>query len=104
MKLVRLTAILAAPLFLASCLLSPGKFVSSLDIRKDRSFTFAYQGEVILLDPSGGATNGLGKALGGDGDGESGKPAARWEAPAPPADEATGNIAAADEPSAQLVA
>ena len=54
MKLFRLAALLAAPLLLASCLLSPGKFVSSLDIRKDRSFTFAYQGEIILLDPGEG--------------------------------------------------
>ena len=64
MKLFRLAAILAAPLLLASCLLSPGKFVSSLDIRKDRSFTFAYQGEIILLDPSEGIQDGMGKASG----------------------------------------
>ena len=64
MKLFRLAAILAAPLLLASCLLSPGKFVSSLDIRKDRSFTFAYQGEIIQLDPSEGIQDGMGMASG----------------------------------------
>ena len=64
MKLFRLAALLAAPLLLASCLLSPGKFVSSLDIRKDRSFTFAYQGEILLLDPSEGIQDGMSKARG----------------------------------------
>ena len=53
MRIGRLLTILAAPLLLVSCLLTPGKFVSSLDIRADRSFTFAYAGEAILLDPSG---------------------------------------------------
>ena len=48
----RLALILAAPMLLASCLLTPGKFVSALDIRKDRSFTFTYAGEVMMLDPS----------------------------------------------------
>jgi hypothetical protein len=51
MKLARLAVALAAPLLLVSCILSPGKFVSSLDIRKDRSFTFTYVGEVIVNDP-----------------------------------------------------
>jgi hypothetical protein len=66
MKFVRLAAILAAPFLLASCLLSPGRFVSSLDIHKDRSFTFAYQGEVLLLDPSEGIQKGMTDALGGE--------------------------------------
>lgn len=62
MKMVRLTAALAAPmLLLASCILSPGKFVSTLDIRKDRSFTFTYQGEVLAMEPK--AIDGDGKAL-----------------------------------------
>jgi hypothetical protein len=51
MKFLRLALALAAPLLLASCLLSPGKFLSTLDIKKDRSFAFTYAGEVILLDP-----------------------------------------------------
>jgi hypothetical protein len=51
MKIARLALALAAPLLLVSCFLSPGKFVSTLDIRKDRSFTFTYVGEVISADP-----------------------------------------------------
>jgi hypothetical protein len=41
---------LVAPLLLGACLLTPGKFVSTLDIRADRSFTFTYRGEVVALD------------------------------------------------------
>ena len=41
---------LIAPLLLGACLLTPGKFDSTLDIRADRSFTFTYKGEVIALD------------------------------------------------------
>jgi len=51
MSLARLALALAAPFLLASCLLSPGKFTSTLDIRKDRSFTFTYVGEVLIADP-----------------------------------------------------
>jgi len=36
-------------LLLASCLLAPGKFTSTLDIRKDGRFTFAYTGEIHML-------------------------------------------------------
>lgn len=41
---------LVAPLLLGACLLTPGKFDSTLDIRADRSFTFTYRGEVIAFD------------------------------------------------------
>jgi hypothetical protein len=51
MSVARLALALVAPFLLASCFLSPGKFVSTLDIRKDRSFTFTYVGEVISADP-----------------------------------------------------
>lgn len=44
-------ALLAPLLLLAGCLMEPGKFTSSLDIRADRSFTFVYQGEIIVRDP-----------------------------------------------------
>ena len=44
----RWLALLMAPLMLSSCLLQPTKFVSTLDIRADRSFTFSYVGEVVL--------------------------------------------------------
>ncbi len=43
-------ALLAAlGLALASCMLSPGKFTSELDIRKDGTFRFSYTGEVHVL-------------------------------------------------------
>lgn len=61
MKIARLTTALCAAFLLASCILSPGKFVSTLDIRKDRSFTFTYVGEVLSEDPK--ATDGDGKPL-----------------------------------------
>jgi hypothetical protein len=60
MKIARLALAFAASLLLASCILSPGKFVSTLDIRKDRSFAFTYIGEVIVNDPK--MTNGSGEA------------------------------------------
>jgi hypothetical protein len=47
----RLAALLAAPLLLTGCLLTPGKFTSKLTINADRSFTYAYSGEVYALDP-----------------------------------------------------
>lgn len=52
MKLFRIATVLALPLLLAACLLTPGKFTSTLDIKRDRSFTFTYVGEAILIDPS----------------------------------------------------
>lgn len=52
MKMMRLIAALAAPLLLTGCLLSPGKFTSSLDLKRDGSFTFTYVGEIIMVDMS----------------------------------------------------
>lgn len=52
MKLARFALALLAPLVLAGCLLTPGKFTSDLTINADRSFSFAYKGEVIAVDPS----------------------------------------------------
>lgn len=48
----RAAGALATLLLLSACLLTPGKFDSTLDIRADRSFTFTYKGEVIATDPS----------------------------------------------------
>ena len=59
MKFARFALALAAPFLLVSCFLSPGKFVSTLDIRKDRSFTFTYVGEIISADPK--MTSGSGQ-------------------------------------------
>nr|WP_166175913.1 hypothetical protein [Altererythrobacter segetis] len=38
-----------ACLALSGCFLQPGKFDSTLDLRKDGSFTFAYKGQIYLL-------------------------------------------------------
>lgn len=59
----RLCAALLALLMLSACLLTPGKFTSTLDIRKDGSFTFTYAGEVIATDPTP-STDSLGKSSG----------------------------------------
>ncbi|HEY0412015.1 MAG TPA: hypothetical protein VGD66_02590 [Allosphingosinicella sp.] len=58
MRIGRFALALAAPFLLVSCLLSPGKFASTLDIGKDRSFTFTYVGEVIVNDPKMTDKNG----------------------------------------------
>lgn len=52
MKLLRAAMALLAPLVLWGCVLTPGKFVSSLLINADRTFAFAYKGEVMAVDPS----------------------------------------------------
>ena len=51
-RLLRTAFALIAPLFLFGCILTPGKFVSNLTVNADRSFAFAYQGEVYAIDPS----------------------------------------------------
>lgn len=50
--IARLAILLLLPLALASCVLAPGRFVSSLRINADRSFAFSYIGEVINADTS----------------------------------------------------
>lgn len=52
MKPIRIALALAASLLLAACLFIPGKFASTMDIRKDGSFSFAYKGEIRVIDPS----------------------------------------------------
>ena len=54
-KLLRAAGALAVFLLLSACLVTPGKFVSTLDIRADRSFTFTYKGEVIASDMGPGS-------------------------------------------------
>ena len=39
----------AASLLLSACLLMPGTFTASLDLRRDGSFTYRYDGEVVML-------------------------------------------------------
>jgi hypothetical protein len=48
--LLRAVTALSAALLLSACLVTPGKFDSTLDIHADRSFTFTYKGEIIASD------------------------------------------------------
>jgi hypothetical protein len=68
MSFMRFAFVAAAALLLSSCILSPGKFVSTLHIAKDRSFTFTYVGEVILLDPASAMTKGMEDGLNSAGE------------------------------------
>lgn len=47
---IRAMAAMGAALLLSACLVTPGKFDSTLDIRADRSFAFTYKGEIIAHD------------------------------------------------------
>ena len=47
---------------LAACMLVPGKFTSSLDIRRDGTFAFAYAGEISVLALSQIAQSDRGKS------------------------------------------
>ena len=60
MSFMRYAFVAAAALTLSSCILSPGRFVSTLHVAKDRSFTFTYVGEVVLLDPAAAMAKGMG--------------------------------------------
>ncbi|MEM1132057.1 MAG: hypothetical protein AAGH53_03895 [Pseudomonadota bacterium] len=46
---LRMIAVLSAVLMLASCVLTPGQFVSELSIDKQGRFDFSYQGEISVL-------------------------------------------------------
>lgn len=63
----RAFAVLLLPLVLAGCLLTPGKFTSTLTVNADRSFAFAYQGEVIAFDLGRDLADGM-KSKGDDSD------------------------------------
>lgn len=75
-----LAAALLVPLAIAACLFVPGKFQSTLTIHADRSFTYAYKGEVVAVDVAGmmgKAVGGFADALSNDAaapDGEDGQP------------------------------
>ncbi len=49
-RLAKALLALLLPFVLASCVLTPGKFVSTLRIDADRHFSFTYVGEVIAID------------------------------------------------------
>lgn len=62
--IMRAASALAAVLLLSACLVTPGKFVSTLDIRADRSFAFTYKGEIIASDIGKGMDNKPGEPIG----------------------------------------
>ena len=69
---------LIAPMALTGCLFFPGKFESTLTIHADRSFTYAYKGEVLAADLQSlwGKTMQAGMSEGAKGkDGKPAKPA-----------------------------
>lgn len=57
--MMRLLIALLAPLLLVGCILTPGKFTSTMTINADRTFAFTYKGEVYAIDPSS-ALKGIG--------------------------------------------
>ena len=57
---------LGASLMLAACLVSPGKFTSTLDLRRDGTFTFSYDGQIYLLALSRLAEMANGQETSGD--------------------------------------
>lgn len=65
--LMRAVLALATPLLLWGCVLTPGQFVSSLTINADRTFVFAYKGQVIAVDPSA-AMKGIGEIKPAEGE------------------------------------
>jgi hypothetical protein len=76
------------PMMLASCVLTPGKFVSTLRIDADRHFAFTYVGEVYAVDMGDDMMKGLGDTPAGRTDpasSDDGSPAIR------PAAAQTGN-------------
>ena len=50
---LRAASALACCLMLTACLVTPGKFESTLDIRADRQFSFTYKGEILSSDLKG---------------------------------------------------
>jgi hypothetical protein len=63
---VRAIGIVAAVVLgLAACIATPGKFTSTLDLRRDGSFAFSYEGEIYILALSQLAQ--MGGAMGSSG-------------------------------------
>ena len=61
----RLALAIAAPMLLTGCLLTPGKFVSTMTIHADRTFSFTYRGEVIAVDPAEEMAQGMAEGMRG---------------------------------------
>lgn len=55
---LRAASALACCLMLGACLVTPGKFESTLDISADRQFSFTYKGEIISSDMKGLGSSG----------------------------------------------
>lgn len=49
MRASRLLIVAALAAMLAGCLLSPGRFTSAMDIRRDGRFSYSYDGQIYLL-------------------------------------------------------
>ena len=49
MKMTKIVAAAAMSLLLWGCLLTPGKFDSAMDVRRDGTFSYRYSGELVLL-------------------------------------------------------
>lgn len=47
-----IAVLMATSLLLSGCLLLPGKFASTLDLRADGTFTFVYEGQMLFLPMS----------------------------------------------------
>jgi hypothetical protein len=69
-RLYRTLGALAGLLALSACLVTPGTFESSLDIRADRSFTFAYKGEILASDMGKTGMTGGAPSTSDDTDGD----------------------------------
>jgi hypothetical protein len=69
-RLARLSLLIIAPLMLFGCVLTPGKFVSTMSINADRTFNFTYKGEVIAADLGKGFGKGLTGSDKKDSDGD----------------------------------
>ncbi len=50
-RLMATLAALTMPLTLGSCFITPGHFESTLDLRRDGTFSFAYKGEIVFQSP-----------------------------------------------------
>jgi len=50
-RVIKWAVALAAPALLSGCFVLPGKFGSTLDVRKDGTFSFAYKGEILFQSP-----------------------------------------------------
>ena len=48
-RMAAAAVVVAASVALSACVLWPGSFESTLDLRRDGRFTFSYQGEIHLL-------------------------------------------------------